>query len=750
MSKVGIVILNYNASKYLDITLYSICKSKTKLVYSIGVIDNGSTEVEKEKCFSIIKKYKEQYSCDIKFFNEPNNLGFSGGNNVVIKYFLEMPDITHICLLNSDVIVTDNWLDYLIARDADVIGPVTNAAGNEQTIKGLSDVELEEASFESVNEYADYRHISFEGYTVESDLVTFFATLIKRQVIEKVGLLDEQFYPGSYEDDDYCVRILKNDFSIYIARDCYIHHFGSGSFSKLKMSDRKDIGIVNRERFEKKWNTPWKDRTWKLLLSCRQDVDFLLAQNVKGCDKSEIINSLKDIERIMTEWGEAIQFFTSQKNQDSSKPDTYNYSIKQLVKMIYRKFMWELSRRKKKYLNKFYKLISFRRINKIENESYSNVRREILKNRKDGKRAVCVFAPIFNELNEKDGYIQRIKTIDTMIFSSMYRVYLCDGGNECDIMNVDFVDDSHCYITFNSHNPRNLKKVFELAQMCGVVYTHSILRFMGDISSKALWKIFDLDNVKHFWDVHGAVPEEYVLSGAKVPSVIANKIERIMAEKVDVIIVVTHAMETHLKNKYSDIKAKFVVLPILNHELLDSKKYDKNLKSDIPSIVYAGGLQPWQNIDLMNDIIEKLALKFEYRIYVPNPDAFMKTWGERRTDIDMVVESKSQEELYKEYANCDFGFILRDTSPVNSVACPTKMIEYLRFGIIPILKSAEIGDFCKLGMKYLTYKELFNDHCLTREERETIIMKNYEVLINLKNIYEEGIKSLTDLIGGCK
>jgi len=93
---------------------------------------------------------------------------------VVIKRFLEDPQITHFCLLNSDVLVTDNWLEYLTDDDYDVTGPVTNATGNEQTVAVDYEVQLDEDAFAVVNKFSHYRHETYRDLVFETDILYFF------------------------------------------------------------------------------------------------------------------------------------------------------------------------------------------------------------------------------------------------------------------------------------------------------------------------------------------------------------------------------------------------------------------------------------------------------------------------------------------------------------------------------------------------------------------------------------------------
>ncbi len=744
MKKAGIVIINFNSMNYLRITLESLFRAETNIAYSVGVIDNGSSEQERNGCKDFIAQMQSAHEGTIiKFYDAGKNLGFSGGNNVVIKDFLSDPEITHICLLNSDVIVTDHWLDYLLDKDKDVIGPVTNAAGNEQTVQiDYTINHTDKNAFSVVNDYAQKRHACYMDYVVGSDLVTFFATVFKREVIETVGLLDEQFYPGSYEDDDYCMRVLQAGYHIAIARDCFLHHFGSGSFSNLNMEDRKSIGNINRERFEKKWNTHWEERTWKLLESCKQDMDFLLKKENQDWARRQIDSSIKEIESLIADWGNAIQFFTTQ--AENAKATVYNYSAKQLISML-----WEKVKRKFHILNNTRKQKTEKKLHDKENRQtekagMEKIYRLLDEAKKNGHRPICVFAPMYNRENEKDGYVQRIKAIDTTALNDLCRIYLYDEGSDCLVMRFDFIDPLHGYIVFNSHDKENLCEITKLVQYCGMTYTHSLLRFMEDRSSKELWNIFDLEHVKHFWDMHGTVPEEYELSDSPLGCQLANNIEKILAEKADVVVVVTHAMGRHLLKKYPSMSAEIVVVPIFTKELLETVPWEKQSSKNGLSVVYAGGTQPWQNIGLMQDIIRATQDKYSYKMFVPNPEEFWSLWGDRPRGTGLSVESKTPQELYEEYKSCDLGFILRDPGPVNYVACPTKVIEYLKYGIIPVLKSTEIGDFVDMGMNYIPYTDLMNGLKLSEQDRKSMAEKNYLILEKLIRTSMDGIKSLEE------
>ncbi len=91
------------------------------------------------------------------------------------------------------------------------------------------------------------------GVMVEVSRLVGFCLLIKREVIDAIGLLDEQFGIGCFEDDDYCLRAIAAGFRAVIAADSFVHHFGSRTF----LGSGVDAGSLMREnhaRFLAKWS----------------------------------------------------------------------------------------------------------------------------------------------------------------------------------------------------------------------------------------------------------------------------------------------------------------------------------------------------------------------------------------------------------------------------------------------------------------------------------------------------------------
>jgi GT2 family glycosyltransferase len=66
-----------------------------------------------------------------------------------------------------------------------------------------------------------------------------------------------------FEDDDFSIRIRKAGLRIVAAEDCFVHHFGAGSFSKLALADYQEVFATNRRLFEEKWRTTWAPHQYR-------------------------------------------------------------------------------------------------------------------------------------------------------------------------------------------------------------------------------------------------------------------------------------------------------------------------------------------------------------------------------------------------------------------------------------------------------------------------------------------------------
>lgn len=131
----------------------------------------------------------------------------------------------------------------------DIIAPLTNNSG------GRPDTRLIEFSnsptYKNINSFAS--KLAESKPRIEPiDFVYGHCMMIKREVFLKIGLLDERFGVGNYDDVDFCRRATEAGFKIGLCRHLFVYHFCHSTFSELGLDVDKIISD-NLERYMAKW-----------------------------------------------------------------------------------------------------------------------------------------------------------------------------------------------------------------------------------------------------------------------------------------------------------------------------------------------------------------------------------------------------------------------------------------------------------------------------------------------------------------
>lgn len=166
----------------------------------------------------------------VKLLRNPTNFGFVRSVNVGLRHASGKT----ILLLNSDTRLTDGAIESLqktLASNADVgmVGPVSNNAFNAdlQQVEGLAP--LQDFSNNELNRIdlfsRDIRNSAAQT-PVEAAFLMGFCLLFRRSLIERVGVLDERFGLGYFEEMDYCYRVRKEGYRLLIDRSTFIFHGG--------------------------------------------------------------------------------------------------------------------------------------------------------------------------------------------------------------------------------------------------------------------------------------------------------------------------------------------------------------------------------------------------------------------------------------------------------------------------------------------------------------------------------------------
>ena len=242
--EVSVVMPVFNGLMYTVGAIDSLIRY-TSRPFELIVVDNGSTDGTWEYLKTVRTGGK---FVALRVIRNLRNLGFPKACNQGMRQARGK----YIVILNNDVVLTEGWIEGLIRPMEEdpavgLVGPMTNFVSGEQLVENVtyrSEEEMQRFAFE----YAR-RH---RGERKEVSRLVAFCLLIRQEVLEKVGLFDETFGIGNFEDDDLCLRARLAGYKAVIARDVFVHHHGSRTFMELGLDYRRLIK-ENKERFRKKW-----------------------------------------------------------------------------------------------------------------------------------------------------------------------------------------------------------------------------------------------------------------------------------------------------------------------------------------------------------------------------------------------------------------------------------------------------------------------------------------------------------------
>jgi hypothetical protein len=339
------------------------------------------------------------------------------------------------------------------------------------------------------------------------------------------------------------------------------------------------------------------------------------------------------------------------------------------------------------------------------------------------------------------GYLQRVRQVD-QIFSSFDRIYLDFAKPPYVGLKTYFSNTRPASLVLDTANSKHVDLIESLLRDCRSIYAHSLFKIQPierHLEASGLWN-------KVILDVHGTVPEEFAMADNQESFNIFSSLEKTALQKAMAFVTVSDAMSEHLKQKYSHLKFNTICLPNVSPSLRDFTHKDVSHLSKA-TIVYSGGADPWQNTIRMLETAQEQEESFYFKFFTHSPKAWRAQPGYKKTFEKFAPKAIwSRKEMTAILLKAQLGFVLRDDSVINQVACPTKMIEYFEHGVLPIVLQPRIGDFEKLGFKYVLLKNLPAHNRIWKESFQSDIEKNYQVAELLHTKASEGAKELVDLI----
>lgn len=228
MKKTAVVILNYNGKKFLEDFLPVVIE-KSMAVADVWVADNNSSD-------SSVEMLREKFP-QVKVLINKKNGGYATGYNQALKQI----EAEYYVLLNSDIEVTDNWIE-----------PVIDLMDNDKSIAACQPKILsfyEKDKFEYAGASGGY--IDKLGYpfcrgrlfqSLETDngqyddaVEVFWASgacmFVRSKVFHESGGLDDDFF-AHMEEIDLCWRMKNNGYKIMVCPTSKVYHVGGGTLPK--------------------------------------------------------------------------------------------------------------------------------------------------------------------------------------------------------------------------------------------------------------------------------------------------------------------------------------------------------------------------------------------------------------------------------------------------------------------------------------------------------------------------------------
>lgn len=233
--QLSIIIVSYNTRELLKKCIQSIYMTYQKDDLEVMVVDNGSSDGSPAMV-------REKFG-DVILFESGENLGFAKANNIAIRQSRGR----YVLLLNPDTVVLGNCLQKSIAYmeeqiDIGAMGCKVTMPDGKLDLACRRSFPTPEVSFYRMTglsklcpnnrRFAQY-NLTFldENETYEVDSIVGAFMLIRREVIDQVGLLDEDYFMYG-EDIDWCYRIKQAGWKVVYYPEAEIIHYKGASGGK--------------------------------------------------------------------------------------------------------------------------------------------------------------------------------------------------------------------------------------------------------------------------------------------------------------------------------------------------------------------------------------------------------------------------------------------------------------------------------------------------------------------------------------
>lgn len=276
---VDVLLVTHNSRALLERCLVSVFAHTPAELFSLLVIDNASGDDTPQFLSECRSRYSSQH---FSTYRTDENLGFCRAANLAAS----KTSAERIVFLDDDCEVSSNWLEQLLSHLSDTTiglvspklmypnGMIFSAGFYSQAMHCIGRGELDLGQHSVVR---------------ECEAMPGPCWLLRREIFERIGGFDEQFYPCQFEDIDYCIRLTNAGLTIICdGRATAIHHHCQRVGGAL---------VKNRERFFAKWAEHFSLQSQQLPLDIHSYIRHGLAalERGDGLQASRFLMQAKEI-----------------------------------------------------------------------------------------------------------------------------------------------------------------------------------------------------------------------------------------------------------------------------------------------------------------------------------------------------------------------------------------------------------------------------------------------------------------------
>lgn len=216
----SVIIVTYQSESEVEPCLRSVLASIGD-ENEVIVVDNGSTD----RTLATVRAVSDR----VMLIRNEQNLGYTAAANVGMRASRGR----YLALLNPDTVVQPTWLEGLTARFVDssvgAVGPVSDAVAGIQAVAYHLERSLAGSDFSNIQRELAARH---SGESISSPLLMGFCLVLRRDILDQIGLLDEDLWLGN-DDLELSLRLRSNGYLLLVARDIFVHHDWGASFNQV-------------------------------------------------------------------------------------------------------------------------------------------------------------------------------------------------------------------------------------------------------------------------------------------------------------------------------------------------------------------------------------------------------------------------------------------------------------------------------------------------------------------------------------